>query len=148
MGYAFGGACVSFTVGAWNQHVWNPLVVMESWVKVRHILLDQRTSPYGEEPSAFLFMWLCIILLFLLFLMCPIPPIVRLGANAFPFSSPSLPGEDSQTVSYELAGQQSDGISKVCWPATHFPVPKLIVWAGRSCALLGRRRQECDGRYQ
>ena len=93
--------------------------------------------------SASLFPWLCIILLFILFPMCLIPPIVRirLDANTFLFA-PSLPGEDSQTVSYQLAGQESNGISKVCQPAFHFAVPRLIVWVGRSSALLGRRRKE------
>lgn len=127
------------TVDAWMQRVWNPPVVMESWVKVSLVLLTQRASPYGEVlcfvvPVAVYYSAIYII-----------PnvshPADRPDTNIFLFA-PSLPGEDSQTVSYQLAGQESNGISKVCQPAFHFAVPRLIVWVGGSSALLGRRRKE------
>jgi hypothetical protein len=44
----------------------------------------------------------------------PVAGLLPHGANPFP-SLPSLPGEDSQFVSYQLVGQHTNGISKVCF---------------------------------
>ena len=137
------GTRVFLRTVAWDQHAWNSRKAMRqhglpNWRATLCHLLIVLAAVYHHTVSLLSPMYLTL---------CQALTAIKTWC-LHTSSLPSLPGEDTQTVSYQLVGQHTTGVSKVCAGCGLLPSPlsasRGLLWAaGGTSAILGRRREEC-----